>query len=127
MSLPPWQRPPNTAPPDPVTDEVRALVRLRSGNKCELCGGAAQHLHHRQLRRAGDHSAANLVHLCHLCHRRVHGHVRWSTDEGWLVSQYAEPASVPVCMGETWVRLGADGSRTAVSGPFGTVESPHSA
>lgn len=122
MSLPPWgQRKTRPAKADPVTDEVRGMVRSRSAGRCELCGGPGQHLHHRQLRRGGDHSAANLVHLCNVCHVRVHGHSAWSFEQGWLVSQYSSAATVPLCMGERWVLLQVDGTTRGIHGPSSAV------
>lgn len=97
---------------DPVTEEVRAIVRARSGGVCELCGEApVQHFHHRQLRRSGDHTPRNIVGLCNLDHQRVHGHVRWALDTGWVVSQYDDPALREVLYrGRDWLWLGVDGS-----------------
>ena len=108
----PWQRKTKTEAPDPITPEVRRLVTKRSKGLCELCTEPGQHLHHRQLRRAGDHSAANLVHLCNTCHRRIHGHVSWSLQTGWLVSQYRDPARVPLLLDDEWVYLDRDGITT---------------
>ena len=109
----PWQRKTaKTAEPDPITPEVRTIVRKRSKGLCELCGITGQHMHHRQLRRAGDHSAANIVHLCFLCHRRAHGHPDWALSTGWLVSQYDTAAHTPLLLHNEWVLLDRDGQVT---------------
>lgn len=113
----PWQRKVKTASTDPITPEIRALVRKRSKGLCELCGISGQHFHHRQLRRGGDHSAANIVHLCFLCHRRVHGHPEWALETGWLVSQYDDPARTPLLLNDEWVLLDRDGHTTSAPKP----------
>lgn len=114
----PWNRQDKTPEPDPITAEVRRIVKKRSQGLCELCGEKAQHMHHRQLRRGGDHSAANLVHLCNICHRRVHSHPTWAYTTGWLVPQHANPAYEPLLLNGEWVRLDRDGhSSTSAPNP----------
>lgn len=123
MTAPPWSSPVHRkGKPDPITAEVRDIVRRRSNSSCELCGGPGQHLHHRQLRSSGLHDPSNLVNLCLLCHRRVHGHVTWATEQGWIVSRYTLPGTVPVNLGGSrWVLLRADGSTRLVEGPASAV------
>lgn len=55
------------------------------------CTGAAAHVHHRKLRRFGDHRPVNLLDVCHVCHDYIHGHVRWAYDHGWLVRSHDDP------------------------------------
>jgi hypothetical protein len=98
--------------PDPISAKTRALVRKRAGGVCELCTISATHLHHRQLRRGGNHGAGNLLLLCFLCHRRVHSHVAEAEIAGWLVSQYADPGEQPVALGGRWWLLSDDGRKT---------------
>lgn len=108
----PWsQRPVKEAKPDPISHDVRDVVRGRSGGVCECCGTVqATHMHHRQLRRSGDHTAPNLLHLCSMCHTRLHGHVRYALDQGFIVSAYDTPAMREVLYrGRDWVYLGANG------------------
>ncbi len=102
---------------DPVTPEVRAVVADRAGNRCERgCGAVGEHAHHRQLRRGGDHSAANLVWVCVWCHTgsplAIHRNVSESLRTGWLVSQYDDPTTAPILLAGRWVLLGVDGSVT---------------
>ena len=126
MSAPWRSKPLRPVKDDPITPEVRRLVKARSKGLCELCGGAGEHLHHRQLRRGGDHSAANLVDLCNYCHRRIHGHVAWSTEHGWLVSQYGRAGATPIEIGNAWFTLTEVGSRVPVTGPVNaTRDSSH--
>lgn len=120
----PWKQRTLTRSPrlDPITPATRRLVLDRAGHACEVCGvaGQALHLHHRQLRRADDHSAANLLALCLPCHRRTHNHVTASSERGWLVSQYGTPSAVPVLLHKRgWCLLRSDGSCSAVTGPVG--------
>ena len=96
---------------DPVSQETRAAVRRRSGGQCECCGDSpATHVHHRQLRRSGDHSAPNLLDLCSTCHSRLHNRVRYALDTGFIVSAYDDPAMREVLYrNRDWVYLGANG------------------
>lgn len=90
--------------PGPVNDwpaKVRKAARQRSGGRCELCGFAeATHLHHRQLRRHGDHRIVNALHVCATCHGRVHSDrdVQVAYDAGWLVRSFLDPADVAVVL-----------------------------
>lgn len=109
---PPWDaKPDKPRKADPISAEVRALVRARAGGLCELCGQApVQHFHHRQLRRGGQHGPTNIVGLCNADHTRCHGHVRWALDMGWIVSAYDDPAMREVLYrGREWTFLGAGG------------------
>lgn len=82
---------------DPITPETRREVHSRSGGRCELgCGQVATHLHHRKLRRHGDHRAVNLLHVCFSHHDRIHREVAESISRGWIVPSGADPANVPV-------------------------------
>ena len=77
--------------------EVRKEVRLRSGGMCELkCNKIATSMHHRKLRRHGDHRAVNCIHLDRGCHDWIHAHVFESYQLGWLVRSTLDPADVPV-------------------------------
>src|SRR4051794_40700297 len=44
-------------------------------NKCERCGGKAQHLHHKDLNNAND-DKANLEAVCIPCHQKIHAEER---------------------------------------------------
>lgn len=115
----PWER---RAPKVPYTAQIdpklRAEVHGRAGGRCELCGealGPAWQAHHRKFRsRGGQDSVCNLVALHPMCHRRVHGHSLWATEQGFIVSSYDDPASVPVALHlERWVLLTLHGYRDA--------------
>ena len=78
-------------------------VATRSQGWCEftipgICKRRASHMHHRKSRRYGDHSPANLVHICHACHDYAHAHPVRSYTNGWLVHGVDEPMDVG------WVR-----------------------
>lgn len=85
--------------PDKVTC---SLVDERDQYSCVKCGafidGGSRH--HRQLRRSGDHSAANLVLLCGSgttgCHGWVHANPAASYRLGLMVHSWHDPASVPL-------------------------------
>lgn len=83
-----------------IDPKLRRLVYDRAGGCCECCGErleGAWECHHRKLRsRGGQDSAANLVALYHHCHRRLHNHNNFATEHGFIVSAYADPASVPL-------------------------------
>ena len=69
--------------------ESRGVVLERSGGRCEarteVCAHIARHVHHRQLRRFGDHSPANLLHVCLSCHNWIHANPARSYEAGWLL------------------------------------------
>jgi hypothetical protein len=83
------------------TSSTCAVVDERDQRCCARCGvyvdGGSRH--HRQLRRFGDHSAANLVLLCGSgttgCHGWVHSHPHESYLAGWLIHSWHDPAEVP--------------------------------
>ncbi|TDL43860.1 HNH endonuclease [Microbacterium oleivorans] len=83
-------------PADPMA-AARPIVTGRSGGMCERCGARrATDMHHRQLRRHGDHAPANLVHLCRGCHNHVHAKPADAVDEGFIVPSWDDPRQVPV-------------------------------
>ena len=90
---------------------ARATVRRRSGGMCEariVCSGAeATHLHHRQLRRGGDHRAVNALHVCSLCHDAIHRNPAIAYATGAMVSQTNDPAEVPWQGSVAWQELAA--------------------
>lgn len=90
---------------------VRRAAALRSGGACEIDGeDPATHLHHRQLRRHGDHRICNALHLCARHHDLVH-HNRGGSSyaNGWLVRATDDPATVPVVLHDTRQFLTFDG------------------
>ena len=105
---------------NPTRDTCDAVDR-RDHYSCVRCGRPAEggSRHHRQLRRHGDHSAANLVLLCGSgttgCHGWVHAHPADSYASGMLVHSWHEPESVPMLSaglhGGAWVQHDRGGSR----------------
>lgn len=98
--------------PDPITPQVRAVIKERSGDVCESCRAQrGQHAHHRQLRRFGDHKPANLVWICHRCHALIH-HKGVKDSSGWLLSSTDNARFCPLLTLAGWVFLADDGSTT---------------
>ena len=80
-----------------------------------VCGGLAEHWHHRQLRsQGGEHVVVNGIGICHDCHDYIHGHPSESYDNGWLVHGWDDPADEPVLRRGRWVLLHEDGTTTEV-------------
>lgn len=99
--------------------KVRDMVLERSGGSCECCRGPFDlysALHHRRPRGAGGSrdplvsSAANALALCGRCHAHAESHRDLARQQGLLVSQWADPAEVPVFLRGVLVVLGVDGS-----------------
>lgn len=90
----PKQRPSKMGKPIPLS--VRRALAARSGGVCERCGcQPAVHAHHRQKRsQGGEHTVANLVHLCVVCHDAVHRAGESAYRTGWLVPRGVDPATV---------------------------------
>lgn len=99
--------------------EVRAAVLVRSGGCCEVQAegcvgerpGAELEVHHRKLRRHGDHRIENAIHVCVWnCHPWIHRVAYDPADDGspvtayepygWLVRSCDDPALIP------WLRRG---------------------
>ena len=81
--------------------KVRADVLMRARGRCQLqipgvCTGRAEHTHHRQRRKADNHTHANLAAICDRCHDYAHGHPTEAYEMGWLVRSTDDPAKVPV-------------------------------
>ncbi len=98
---------------DPMADS-RPVVKGRSGGMCERCGAErATDMHHRQLRRHGDHLPANLVHVCRTCHNAVHADPAKAELAGFIVPSWANPRQCPI-KHSVWgrVRLDDDGGWT---------------
>jgi hypothetical protein len=64
--------------------------------------GSGADLHHRQRRRGGDHSPANLVALHPACHtvapEAVHQRPAWARERGLIVRSTEDPATVPLAL-----------------------------
>lgn len=115
---------PKTAKPAKpgVTAKTRAIVLARCAGRCEACGKllgqSGVDLHHRQRRRSGDHSPANLVALHPTCHtiapEAVHQRPAWARERGLIVRSTDDPAMTPLVLPSgRRVLLGADGTYLA--------------
>lgn len=89
------------------TPATRRVILERDGSRCVRClravEGAPASIHHRKLRRHGDHSAANGIVLCGTgttgCHGWVHAHPELAYAHGWMVHSWDDPESVPWTIG----------------------------
>lgn len=115
------------------TESVRALVKLRAGNRCELCGSrlVAGHMHHRQPRGMGGSrtseskgSAANALWIHPGCHVTIELSRARALDKGWLIKQGQDPTAVPVRLWDDWWLLADDGTMRHVEGPVREVSRP---
>ena len=65
-----------------------------------ICGGRADHRHHRKLRRHGDHSPANMLPVCFRCHDHIHRNPRWAISYGLIIPSWDDPELInPVAHG----------------------------
>lgn len=89
--------------------DVRAVLEKRSRGYCEVGGELlpvaddggyeAQH-HHRQLRkRGGEDTPENGLLCCFRHHGQVHLEPEFSTQMGWIVASWDDPAVQPVWYG----------------------------
>lgn len=81
------------------TPETRAIVRRRSGGLCEWagCNAVATDMHHRKLRRFGDHRPVNCLHLCAFHHNGViHAQVLYARGHGFIVRSTLDPEMVEI-------------------------------
>lgn len=68
-----------------------------------VCGGVAEHWHHRQLRsQGGEHVVVNGIGICHDCHDYIHGHPAESYRNGWIVHGWDDPAKTPFLRRGVW-------------------------
>jgi len=74
--------------PNEFSPEVKAEAERRSGGICEartpVCTTRATRHHHIRLRRCGDNSASNDLHVCDPCHLYIHANPEISYDADWL-------------------------------------------
>ncbi|OHU51466.1 hypothetical protein BKG82_22995 [Mycobacteroides chelonae] len=112
--------------PGEFTAESKGLMAQRCRGECEVqwpnvcMGGLHDGLqaHHRRARgmggtrRASTSRVSNSLMACRACHSYLEtGERKQARDNGFLVSQSAEPAQVPVFYRhEFWALLGDDGS-----------------
>ena len=93
---------------DGFTRQQKVAVYERSAGWCEMmwlpyeiggCRVTATDYHHRRPRGMGGgglNAVSNCLHLCRVCHMRVESMRTWSRENGFLVSQYEDPAEVAV-------------------------------
>ncbi len=109
-----------TGNPKPINDfspTTRALVRERSGGRCEACGAepAVIHHHRRPRRhdgwRPGTNEASNDLRIGLDCNERIeHQDRAGAYPLGQLLHAEQDPAVEPVLYRGRWVLLGDDGS-----------------
>lgn len=98
--------------PDQATVD---LVRARDGDQCRRCHREYQQIHHRKPRGMGGtrdpliNSPSNLVCVCQTCHQWIETHRVDALRDGWLVSQWGDPASTPIVINHLPVWLSPDG------------------
>lgn len=69
----------------PEWKALRAKARERAGNKCELCSGPPDHVHHvKYPKKYQDDHIDNLVVACEACHKKLHGIRNDITYGEWL-------------------------------------------
>lgn len=97
-------------------------VRDRDEAQCILCGRTDElHTHHRRPRGRGGsrfpgiNLASNLITVCAYHHAYIHQNVRWARRRGLLVSQYKDPAAVPIkLIRHGWVELLPEGGMNPI-------------
>lgn len=80
----------------PTTQEILYRSRFNCEARLEGCQGRGHHLHHRKLRRHGDHRAINGLHVCAPCHSDIHSMGAAAYELGLLVHSWDDPADIPV-------------------------------
>ena len=82
---------------------VRKQILVRDDWKCVKCSGAANDVHHRQLRGMGGSKLldypANLISLCRTCHSYIHANPAESYELGYLVHSWDDPEDIPIVEG----------------------------
>ena len=78
----------------------RELVYARSNSACEMCDRAlGREVHHRKNRsQGGKWTPENALHLCTFCHHFATVNPAVARENGWSVSAYQDPATVPALL-----------------------------
>lgn len=100
-------------PADPK--ETKETIKRRSGDACEVCGGAGYEMSHRRSRRVTDphtHCPCNILWTCRTCHSRMHD----NPDGAYLMGHHASqwipvPSTVPARLLGSWWLLTCDGTK----------------
>jgi len=88
-----------------VSQEIMYRSRLNCEAALPGCEGRGVHLHHRKLRRHGDHRTVNGLHVCRSCHDRIHNHPGEAFELGLLVHPWDDPAHIPLTAGDDESRV----------------------
>lgn len=111
------------------SQDTRMLVYNRDGWRCARCGKDITYIQssiqHRKARGMGGtkdeeiNSPVNLIVLCGSgttgCHGYVETHREEARERGWAVSQWADPADIPVSYPDGPRFLFPDGSYTYIA------------
>lgn len=103
---------------------VRPIIWRRCAGLCEYCGVALGDFecfeaHHRKLRsRGGGDGPENIVATHPPCHDRIHARPESSQENGFMVSSWDDPASIPLLYMGRLALLGSDGSIVDLAGPL---------
>lgn len=84
---------------------ARAIVRDRSGGRCELCPAPGTEWSHRIARgRGGTWAPSNGLWLCGICHRKCHAAPDTARANGWHLSTGVDPLTAPTLIhpGHLW-------------------------
>jgi hypothetical protein len=98
---------------------AKAVVRLRSGDRCELHGDRATQFQHRVRRGMGGSTRNPAIHrpssLLHVCDRGGYeaDHFTDRYGNGWSVHRGQDTAAVPVLLADGWFLLDDEGGRYA--------------
>lgn len=82
-----------------IPSAARLVTAGRYGRRCARCRGPGAETHHRRSRSVRDehtHCPCNLVLLCSPCHRWAHSNPVEARANGFIVSRYEEPVTIPV-------------------------------
>ena len=75
---------------------ARAIVRDRSGGRCELCPAPGAEWSHRIARsRGGAWTPSNGLWLCGICHRKCHAAPDTARANGWHLPTGTDPLDAP--------------------------------
>lgn len=99
-----------------VPQAVRNLCRERDEDRCVVCGGPAEHLHHRRpsamggSKRPDTNRPPNLVRVCNVDHHLIHVvDPERARENGWLLWQHESPEARPLLYRGSLRRLTDDG------------------
>ena len=84
---------------------ARAIVRDRSGGRCELCPAPGSEWSHRIARsRGGLWAPSNGLWLCGICHRKCHAAPDTARANGWHLPTGTDPLDAPALIhpGHLW-------------------------